>query len=246
LSEDQKRKILAAYPAYQREMRSKGVPLMGAGLIFEHDEKEITCKRFDIPDHFFIINGMDFGWDHPQSHVQLAIDPDSEIIYVTQAWKKSKKQPWEAWQSVKGWAEGVPTAWPNDGNQHKQQMGKQDAVQQATLYVEAGWEMLDERATWPDGGDGVETGLMQMNNLMATGKFKVFSDLEEVIEEIREYHRKAMPNGLSRIVKVKDDLIDAVRYAYMMARHAIQKSDLTPAEYDGYEEPRRVTGAMGY
>lgn len=67
LSEKQKKDILAAYPPYQRDMRSRGVPLMGAGLIFEYGRDELGVKRFEIPDHFYLINGMDFGWDHPQA-----------------------------------------------------------------------------------------------------------------------------------------------------------------------------------
>ena len=242
LSEDQKRKILGQYPAYQRDMRSKGIPLMGSGLIFEHGEDQIKCKRFEIPDHWYLINGMDFGWDHPQAHVQLAIDPDTAGIYVTQAWKKSKKQPFEAWQVVKAWARGVPTAWPHDGLQHE----KGSAKQQKEYYEDAGWEMLDDHAQWADGGNGVEAGLMEINNLMANDRFHVFDDLVEVFEEIREYHRKEMPSGLSKIVKTKDDLIDAIRTAYMMARFADQKHRIgvNPDDYEYDNSPE--TGAMGY
>lgn len=243
LDEDAKKQILAMYPAYQRDMRSLGLPLMGAGLIFEHSRDQISCPRFDIPEHFFLLNGCDFGWDHPQAHVQLAIDPDSSIVYVTQAWKASKKQPFEAWQAIKDWAEGVPTAWPHDGNQHE----KGSAKQQKDYYEEAGWNMLDEHSKWPDGGIGVEAGLMKLNELMMLGKFKVFNDLWEVLEEIREYHRKQMPNGMSQIVKVKDDIIDAIRTAFMSARFAEQKKYLVKSPYDDvYEEPRYGSGAMGY
>lgn len=245
LDAETKEIILANYPSYQRDMRSKGTPLMGAGLIYEHDEKAISCKRFVIPDHYWIINGMDFGWDHPQAHVQIAIDPDTTCIYVTQAWKGSEKQPFEAWAVVKHWAKNVPTAWPHDGQQHKQQSGNKDAVKQKDLYAEEGWEMLDENATWTDGGNGVGVGLLEINKLMQLGLFKVFDDLSEVLEEIREYHTKRTNNGLSEIVKTKDDLIDAIRYAFMMARFAEQKYSLYNAEED-YEEPRQATNSMGY
>lgn len=243
LSESAKKDILAMYPAYQRDMRSKGVPLMGAGLIFEHDQKDITCPRFNIPNHYWLINGMDFGWDHPQAHIQLAIDPDSAIIYVTQAWRKSKKQPWEAWHSVKSWAKGIPTAWPSDGLQTEKGSG----MQQKEYYEDAGWDMLDEPASWPDGGVSVEAGLVKLNDLMANGKFKIFDDLWEVIEEVREYHRKQMPNGMSQIVKLKDDLISAIRYAFMMTRHAQQKSVLLDNNIDQWEAPmNQQRNASGY
>jgi hypothetical protein len=107
--------------------------------------------------------------------------------------------------------------------------------------------MLDDKATWPDGGNGVEAGLMKMNELMLLGQFRIFDDLQEVIEEVREYHRKAMPNGLSQIVKVKDDLVDAIRYALMMARHAEQKRVIYDNDIDQWEEPlSQERGAMGY
>lgn len=220
ITKDKAELILAKYPAWQRDMRSKGVPLMGHGLIFEHPFEQISCKRFEIPDFWWVINGMDFGWDHPQAHVQLVIDPETETIYVTQAWKKSKVQPFEAWEVVKGWAKGVPTAWPHDGQQHKQQAGNRDAVQMKEMYAEAGWTMLDDWAQWPDGGNGVDAGLVMINKLMSLGKWKIFDDLVELHEEVREYHTVTGDNGLTKIVKIKEDLISAMRYAFMMARFA--------------------------
>src|SRR5690606_36181232 len=66
LSAEQKRLLLAQYPECQRALRSRREPLLGAGLIFGHAQEQITCKRREIPDHWYLINGMDFGWDHPQ------------------------------------------------------------------------------------------------------------------------------------------------------------------------------------
>jgi phage terminase large subunit-like protein len=241
LSEDIKESILNQYPEYQRDMRSRGVPLMGAGLIYQHSEKQIRCDPFDIPQHWYIINGMDFGWDHPQAHIQLAWDMGADIFYVTHALRREKTQPYEVWEAIKSWSEDVPTAWPHDGLQTE----KGSARQQKDYYEEAGFEMIDEHATWEEGGNGVEAGLMELNNLMKTGRFKVFSHLKEVFEEIREYHRVSKPNGKSEIVKIKDDLVDAIRYAYMMRRHAIQKNDIGRGYYDE-SETYGDTNAMGY
>lgn len=222
LTEAMKEAILAQYPPYQRDMRSRGVPLMGAGLIFEHSEDGIRCDPFEIPAHWYLINGMDFGWDHPQAHIQLAWDMGADIFYVIHAFKKSKIQPFEAWDVVKSWADEVPTAWPADGLQTE----KGSAMQQKDYYEDSGWDMIADHATWEEGGTGVEAGLMELNNLMKTGRFKVFSHLTEVFEEIRQYHRVSKPGGRSEIVKILNDLIDAIRYAYMMRRHAIQKNDI--------------------
>jgi phage terminase large subunit-like protein len=232
MTPDKQKKMLAKFPAYQRLMRSKGVPLMGAGLIYEVDEDELKVQPRDIPDHWFVINGIDFGWDHPQAHIQLVENRQTGEFIVVNATKFSKTQPFEAWHRVKVWAENVPTAWPGDGLQHKQQ-AQGEAIKLKQLYDDEGFNLLPDRATFEDGGDGVWVGIMEIINLMQTGRFKIVSSLHEVFEEIRQYHTKVIPAGKegagkADIVKVKDDLLDAIRYAYMMRRYAIRICDLYP------------------
>lgn len=236
LSDDVKEEILSAYPAYQRDMRSKGEPLMGSGLIFGIPEESIIIDPFKLPNYWFVINGMDFGWDHPQAQVQLVWDRDGDIFYLVNAWKQSKVQPFEAWHIVKPWAEGVPTAWPADGLQTE----KGSAKEQKAYYEDEGFHLLDEHATWEDGGNGVWAGIVQLTNLMKTGRLKIFSNLHPVLAEIRQYHTKTLPSGKIEIVKVLDDLLDALRYAYMMRRYAIRICDLNPEVYR--EPPSRVVG----
>jgi phage terminase large subunit-like protein len=215
LTDATKERLLSQYPAWQRDMRSKGEPLLGAGLIFDMSDDVIKCQSFECPDHWYMINGMDFGWDHPQAHVQLWIDRDSDITYVAHAWKASRKKPYEAWQQVKAWAKDVPTSWPHDGFQHEKGSGEE----MKEIYASDGWTMLPENATWPSGGNSVETGLVEMYRAFEDGRLKVFSHLTDVFAEKLNYHRDERGN----IVKVSDDLISAIRYAWMMRRHAIQK-----------------------
>ena len=182
---------------------------------------------FEIPKHFFVINGMDFGWDHPQAHIQLAWDKDNDIYYVTRAWKARKVLPDNAWGSVKQWSKGVPTAWPLDGLQTEKGSGKQ----QKKFYEDAGFNMLFDRATWPDGSNGVEAGLFEIRDLMQKGKFKIFSWLRDVFDEIGQYHR----DDKGKIVKVRDDLLDAIRYAYMMRRYAESYGTIGNNDYEEIE-----------
>ncbi|MDI5810305.1 DNA packaging protein, partial [Salmonella enterica subsp. enterica serovar Anatum] len=165
-----------------------------------------------------VIDGMDFGWDHPQSRVQLAIDMEAEIFYVTKAWKASKTSPAEAWGATKAWANKVPTAWPQDGLQTEKGSG----LQQKEYYKDAGFLMLPEPAQWPDGSRSVEPGLFELHDLMSTGRFKVFAGLRDWFEEFNFYHR----DERGRIVKTRDDLLDATRYAYMMRRFAKRYGDI--------------------
>lgn len=219
LTQEVKETLLASFPAHQRDMRTKGIPMLGHGRIYDLAEEYITCDAFDIPSHWFIIDGMDFGWDHPQAHVQLAWDADSDCFYVTQAFKKSQMSPIEAWGAVKRWAEHVPTAWPLDGLQTEKGSGKQ----QKQYYKEAGFNMLFDHATWPDGSNGVEAGLFEILDLMRKGKFKVFSGLRDWFNEFLQYHR----DERGKIVKVGEDLLDATRYAYMMRRMAKRKGEIS-------------------
>lgn len=243
LDEEAQRKILAIYPKYQRKMRSEGVPLMGSGLIYEHDEDGLSVKPFDIPEYWFVINGMDFGWDHPQAHIQMVWDRDADIFYIVNAWKASKKQPYEAWHVVKPWVENVPISWPGDGLQHKQQASG-EAIKLKQLYEDEDFNMLPERATFEDGGDGVWVGIMELDNLMKTGRLKIVSVLFEVFEELRQYHTKTTSSGKAEIVKIKDDLLDAIRYAYMMRRYAIRICDLHP-DQRAYQPPKRAGRDLG-
>lgn len=226
LTEETKETLLAMYPPWQRDMRTKGLPLLGTGMIFDLDIDACKIRPFDCPDHWKVINGMDFGWDHPQAHVQLWIDQDEGVVYVARARKAVRKQPYELWETIKVWAKGVPTAWPHDGLQTE----KGSAKQQKAYYEEAGWLMLDEHATWPAGGNGVEQGIVEIYNLIKLGKFRIFDHLSDTFEEFMQYHRDERGN----IVKVKDDIISAIRYAYMMRRHAIHRQDVGVDDY--YDE----------
>ena len=113
--------------------------------------------------------------------------------------------------TVKAWGAWVPTAWPHDGLQHDKGSGEQLAKQ----YASAGLLMLKDRATFEDGSNGVEAGLMDMLERMQTGRWKVFSNLDEWFQEFRLYHRKD-----GKVVKKADDLMSASRYALMMKRKA--------------------------
>lgn len=222
LSEQVKADLLASFPAHQREMRTKGVPMLGHGRIYDLSEEDITCAPFPIPPHFRVIDGMDFGWDHPQAQVQLVHDTEGDKFYVTKAWKKRMVTADVAWAATKSWSADVPTAWPADGLQTE----KGSAKQQKKYYVEAGFRLLDTHATWPDGSNGVEAGIMEIRDLMMQGRFKVFAGLRDFFDEFLQYHRD--DNG--KIVKTGEDVLDAVRYAYMMRRRAVAAGEVGKAK----------------
>jgi phage terminase large subunit-like protein len=213
LDDEVKEQLLGAIPEYQREMRSKGIPILGSGVIFPVADEAIKIDPIECPDHFHVLNGMDFGWDHPQAHIQLWFDVEEGITYLAHAWRKSERDAGQAWTAVKSWAKDVPCAWPADGLQHEKAGG--EVVKND--YSTAGFDMIETHATHVEGGTSVEAGLWLMLQDMREGRFKVFSTVREFFEEKLLYHR----DEHGRIVKEQDDVICAVRYAYMMKRYAI-------------------------
>lgn len=212
-SEEERARIIASYPAHEREARTRGIPILGSGRIFPVAEEDITVPAFEIPPHWVQIGGLDFGWDHPTAGIKLAWDRDADCVYVTNAYKRSEATPVIHAAALKPWGDWLPWSWPHDGLQHDKGSGEQLAKQ----YRDQGLGMLQERATFPDGTNGVEAGLMDMLDRMQTGRFKVFSHLPEWFEEFRLYHRKD-----GKVVKEMDDLMSATRYALMMLRFAVQ------------------------
>lgn len=228
---EQREQIVASYPAHEREARSKGIPTLGSGRIFPVAEEKISCEPFSIPDYWAQIGAIDFGWDHPTACVKVAWDRDNDVVYVCATHRLREALPTIHAETMRGWGPWLPWAWPHDGLQHDKGSGEQIAQQ----YSDRGINMLAVRATFEDGSNGVEAGLLDMLERMNTGRLKVFRHLENWFEEFRLYHRKD-----GKIVKLHDDLISATRYAIMSLRHAT-----TAPGDDDYEIDERGRSDIG-
>jgi len=219
LTDAKKAQILLALPPHQREMRSKGIPLMGSGLIFPVPEEDLIVERREIPDYWPQVVGIDFGIEHPFGAVRLAWDRDSDCVYVINEYRVSGKTPPIHAEHVKGWGSWIPVMWPHDGIIRDKGSG----IAMHTQYRNIGLKMHYEKFSNPpalgekegQGGQGVEAGLSEMLTRMETGRFKVFADCQKWLEEYRMYHRK---NGM--VVKERDDLMASTRYASQMLRFA--------------------------
>lgn len=217
---EEREAVLAGYLPHERDARAKGVPQLGSGRVFPIAEDALRVAAFAIPAHWPQIGGLDFGWDHPTAAVKVAWDRDGDALYVTHAHRlraatpvihAAAIKPWGADRAGKQW---LPWAWPKDGYQHEKGTGQT----LAEAYRTQGLRMLKVHAQFDEasgGGDSVEAGLTELIGFMETERFKVFDHLGDWFEEFRLYHRKE-----GRLVKERDDLLDATRYAAMMRRHA--------------------------
>lgn len=230
---EQRASIIASYPPHEREARTKGIPTLGSGRIFPVLEESIVWEPVPLPKTCRRIIGLDFGWDHPTAAAWLSYDPESDIIYLTDAYRVREQTPiiHAAAIKLRSKNQKIPVAWPHDGLQHDKGSGDQ----LAKLYREQGLEMLPERATFLDGSNGVEAGVTEMLTRMQTGRWKVARHLSEWFEEFRLYHRAPKgPLGIPEIVKIKDDLLSASRYGMMMLRFARVIQPAGNGAYNGY------------
>jgi hypothetical protein len=210
-SPEERAAIIASYPEHERDARARGIPQLGSGRVFPVTEDSIRTPAVPISRYWKQIGGLDFGWDHPTAAVKLAWDTDADCVYVTNAYRMKQATPVTHAAALKPWGLWLPWAWPHDGLQHDKTSG--DTLSKS--YRAHGLKTLAEHATHPDGGYGLEAGVVEMLERMQTGRLKVFEHLADWFDEFRDYHRK---DGL--IVKERDDLMSATRIGLMMKRYA--------------------------
>jgi hypothetical protein len=215
-TEEQRKEIIASYPAWERDARTQGTPALGSGRVFPVAEETIAIEHRDFPTQWCRIGGMDFGWDHPFAAVELVWDRDSDVVYVARTYRLREASPIIHAAALRGWGKELRWSFPRDGNRETLEGA---GVALAAQYRTQGLNLLHEYAHYVEGNGqksvSVEAGLMDMLQRMESGRFKVFKEHNDWWEEFRLYHRKD-----GKVVKEGDDLMCATRYALMMLRHA--------------------------
>jgi phage terminase large subunit-like protein len=213
ISPEERAKIIAGYPAHEREARTMGTPMMGTGRIFMIADDTITEDDLTyIPEHWTKLWGIDFGIGHPFAAVLHAWDRDADVIHILKSHRVKDKLPIQHVQAMRAVAANVPVAWPQDGTQRRD-----DGKPMSSHYKKHGLLMLPGHAKWDDGSNSTEAGVLEMQSRMESQRFKVARSLMigNWGDEFRNYHRD--DKGL--IVKTMDDLMSATRVGVMDKRH---------------------------
>lgn len=212
ISASVREELLATYPAHERDMRTKGIPLFGSGRIFVFDEDAVRIAPFDTSQRPWLrgIRAMDIGIDHPTAIVWLLHDPESDIIYLSRTYRSSDAAAAVHASVANSMWPHVPLVVPPDID--KRDPGSGDTVRD--YYTRSGVTTTLAFKN-PDGSNHVEPGIFALSQDIIEGRFRVFAgQAEHFIEEARTYHR----DERGKIVKVRDDVIDAVRYGAQMVR----------------------------
>ena len=210
--------MLMSYPEHEIDCRTKGIPMMGSGLIYSTMESDLRIEPFEIPDHWGRLAGIDIGIDHPTAVAWIAIDEASGTIYLTDEYVKKGEGVIYHAAAIKGRArckgDQVPIAWPHDARS-RDKGSAEPIVQQ---YMDQGVKMMDISARFVDekgGGQSTDAIIKMVQDFMKAGRLKVFSTCTEFFKEKRQYHRKD-----GKIVRKNDDLLSAFHYAVMMIRYS--------------------------
>lgn len=196
LSEKDKAELMASLPPHQRDARSKGVPALGSGAVYQVSESEISCDPFEVPEHFKRLYGLDVGWNNTAA-CWGALDADTGIIYVTSDYKRGHAEPAIHASAIRArgpWIVGAIDPASRGRSQH-------DGEQLINLYRDQGLDLaLADNA--------VEAGVFDVYERLSTGKLKIFKTCTQFFEEYRLYRR----DERGKIVKQNDHIMDAARY----------------------------------
>lgn len=204
--------IIGQYPVHERIARIEGGIMRGEGRVFSIGDEVISEPPIvNVPAHWFKLWGLDFGIGHPFAAALILWDKDADCIHLHKTVRMADALPLQQCVPIKAIGADVPVAWPPDGHNRDKNSG--EALQ--VNYKNNGLRMLPTHASFPDGSVSTEAGVLELYERMTTNRFKAANNLSEFFEEFRGYHRKG---GL--IVKVKDDILSAVRTAVMMKRYA--------------------------
>jgi len=206
LTGEAKEELLASIPEYQREARSKGVPQLGSGAIYQIAEADIVVEPFEIPPYFPRGYGLDVGWNKTAA-VWGARDNETGVIYLYSEHYAGKAQPVIHADGIKSrgsWIPGVidPAACGSS---------QIDGTQIIELYRRCGLNLSPAENT-------VEAGIYETWQLLSSGKLKVFKSLGNWLREFRLYQR----DKDGKVVKENDHLMDATRYFVMSGRERMK------------------------
>lgn len=222
--------LLASYPAYQRDARSKGIPSLGSGAIYPVAESDIVVPDFELPPHWPRAYGFDVGWNRSAAAF-LALNRDTDVLYVYAEHYRGEAEPVIHAQAIKAkgaWLKGAIDPSAHGRNQV-------DGRQLFHMYTDMGLKLVDA-------DNAVESGIYELLTRMTSGRLKVFRSCQNFLAEFRLYRR----DEKGRIIKERDHLLDSLRYAHSRLQQILSSPPAPPRVQTVYVTPgAQSTGWMG-
>lgn len=199
LDEATKAELLATIPPYQRAARSRGIPVLGAGVIYPVPEDDYLVDDFEIPKHWRRAYALDVGWNRTAA-LWGAYDAERDTWTLYHEYYRSQAEP-----SVHATAIKAPGGWiPGVCDPAARGRAQRDGRQLLADYQALGLRLQEAVNT-------VEAGLYQVWERLSTGRLKVCRSLTNWRKEARLYRR----DDRGHVVKTDDHLMDCTRYLVM-------------------------------
>ena len=219
LSAEVKEELWASIPPYQRDARAKGVPALGSGAIYPVPESDVIVQDFAIPAHWPRFYGLDVGWNRTAA-VWGAIDRETGTVYLYSEHYRGQAEQIVHAEAIKARGEWIPGV-IDPASRGRSQVDGQQVVQN---YLDMGLNL--EHAE-----NAREAGIYTVWQMLSSGRLKVFASLANWREEFRLYRRDEQ----GRIVKERDHLMDATRYAIVSGRERA-KTQPKPKQQEGFHD----------
>ena len=208
LTAETRAELFASIPAYQRDARTKGIPQLGSGAIYQIADEDILVKPFEIPNHWPRGYGLDVGWNRTAA-LWGAQDLESGVLYLYSEHYRAHDEPSVHSQAIKSRGAWIP-GFIDPASKGRSQ---KDGTQLIEHYRREGLRVQPAI-------NAVEAGIYACEQLMYSGKLKAFTSLGSWYSEFRLYRRDQQ----GKIVKEGDHLMDAMRYLVMAGANGLQKS----------------------
>jgi len=196
LTEAAKLELIQSIPPYQRDARSKGIPVLGSGAIYPVPESDIVITDFELPPHWPRAYGMDVGWQRT-AVVWGALNRDTDVLHLYAEHYRGEAEPVIHAEAIKArgkWIRGSID--PSSRGR-----GQIDGRRLIGMYRDLGLDLTEA-------DNSVETGIYELLTRMTSGRLKVFKSCQNWLGEFRLYRR----DEKGRVVKERDHLMDSTRY----------------------------------
>ncbi|EBG6832022.1 hypothetical protein FJB73_23010, partial [Salmonella enterica subsp. enterica] len=244
ITEEMKKSILSTVPEWQREMRSKGIPVRGSGAVYPYKDEEIHAK-LDLNTilanayAYKLLWSCDFGYSSnasadPSVLTLLAYHIETDIIYIVEEWNSKQDrfknrlahQPAHMASIIKASKfPYAPLICPHDAQ--KQMDGIGTATTRLAEFKKLGinvlpkvFEIPHQLTTGifnaPKHPRSLEWTISYMNTLFHDGKLKLDTKkLKETMREFRLYHTKDNGNPSDK----DNHHMDSIRYGAVSIKY---------------------------
>jgi hypothetical protein len=186
------------YPATAEEAFEGG---RHSGRVFPMEQRLYTVEPFAIPDEWKRGYGLDFGWNpDPTAVVSLAYDQLADCVYAIAEYAATELTPQSHASNLeKMGLRQLPGICDPFGGKHR----GPDGSQVLQSYINAGLNLYEADRL------GVLSSVLDLRERLETGRYKVFSTCNRLLQEMRMY---VFNDKNGQPADRDNHLIDASRY----------------------------------